>query len=106
MSDVGCGILDVNAIDVRLLQLSPDDNIAVARQALAAGESIAIGGIGLPVPRTIPTGHKIAIRLIAAGEKVYKYGAPIGTATCAIQPGEYVHTHNLQSDYLPTYTLK
>jgi hypothetical protein len=33
---------------------------------------------------------------------VIKYGAPIGSATRDIAPGEYVHTHNLKSDYLPT----
>ena len=33
-----------------------------------------------------------------------KYGAVIGTATADIGRGEHVHTHNLESDYLPTYT--
>jgi hypothetical protein len=33
---------------------------------------------------------------------VVKYGAPIGSATRDIGPGEYVHTHNVKSDYLPT----
>jgi altronate dehydratase small subunit len=42
---------------------------------------------------------------IPTGEKILEYGAPIGSATCDIRPGDYVHTHNLQSDYLPTYTL-
>ena len=42
-------------------------------------------------------------RPIAAGEKVFKYGAPIGSATQPIAPGDYVHTRNLKSDYLPTY---
>ena len=41
---------------------------------------------------------------IRAGEKVLKYGAVIGTATSDIGRGEHVHTHNLESDYLPTYT--
>ena len=42
---------------------------------------------------------------IAAGEKVLKYGAPIGTATAAIAAGEHVHVHNIESDYTPTYHL-
>ena len=33
-----------------------------------------------------------------------KYGALIGTATADISRGEHIHTHNLESDYLPTYT--
>jgi len=90
--------------DPRWLQLSPDDNVGVATRTLEAGQSIVVEGRPVTLPERIPTGHKVAIRPIAAGEKVKKYGAPIGSATCAIGPGEYVHTHNLQSDYLPTYT--
>jgi altronate dehydratase len=57
------------------------------------------------LPDRVPTGHKLALAPVAAGEKVVKYGSPIGSATRDIQPGEYVHLHNLRSDYLPTYTL-
>ena len=42
------------------------------------------------------------MRTIAAGARIVKYGAPIGRATRDIAPGEYVHTHNMTSDYLPT----
>jgi len=51
----------------------------------------------------IPTGHKVAVAHIEPGQKVIKYGAPIGSATRPIEPGQYVHTHNVKSDYLPTY---
>ncbi len=51
----------------------------------------------------IPLGHKIAARDIAAGEKIIKYGAPIGSAIRDIASGEHVHTHNLKSDYIPTF---
>jgi len=44
----------------------------------------------------------VAIRPIGPGEKVLKYGCPIGSATEPIQPGQHVHTHNLRSDYLPS----
>ena len=43
-------------------------------------------------------GHKYALREIAAGENVIKYGMPIGHATCAIAVGEHVHTHNLATN--------
>ena len=44
-------------------------------------------------------GHdKIALCDIAAGEKVIKYGFPIGVAAQNIRAGEWVHTHNLVSD--------
>lgn len=91
--------------DPRLLRLAPEDNIGAAARTIEAGEVIAIGGQSIVIPHRIPTGHKIAVAPIARGEKVRKYGAPIGTATQNIRPGDYVHTHNVASDYLPTYTL-
>lgn len=42
-----------------------------------------------------PRGHKIALRSIAKGEPVVKYGFPIGRATQDIAEGEWVHSHNL-----------
>jgi altronate dehydratase small subunit len=93
------------ATDPRLLRLSADDNIGAVTTTIEAGATLSIAGQPVTLSRGIPTGHKIALAPIAAGEKVVKYGAPIGSATCDIRPGDYVHTHNLKSDYLPTYTL-
>ncbi|MBN2476264.1 MAG: UxaA family hydrolase [Pirellulales bacterium] len=92
------------AIDSRLLQLSPVDNVGVATTTLEAGETVMIHGRSVVLADRIPTGQKVAMAAIAAGEKVIKYGLPIGTATAEIHPGRYIHTHNLKSDYLPTYT--
>ena len=91
--------------DPRLLRLNPSDNVAVAITAIEAGESVVIGGRPVTLPAGVPTGHKLALVAVATGEKVLKYGSPIGSATAEICPGDYVHTHNLKSDYLPTYTL-
>ena len=93
-----------HTLDARLLQLSPRDNIAVARGLIEAGVSIDIDGRAVRVATLIPTGHKIAIREVRREENVIKYGASIGSATRDIRPGDYVHTHNLASDYLPTFT--
>ena len=89
----------------RLLRLDAEDNVAAATRTIEAGESITLDGRPVTVPVRVPTGHKVALVPIAAGQKVIKYGAPIGSATRDVRPGEYVHTHNLASDYLPTYTL-
>lgn len=43
-------------------------------------------------------GHKYALREIAAGENVIKYGMPIGCAMRRIARGEHVHTHNLRTN--------
>lgn len=88
-----------------LLLLDKDDNIAVARHDLKAGTILLLHGRDVRLERDTPTGHKIAIRPIAEGEKIVKYRTPIGSARQAILPGDYVHVHNLKSDYLPTYTL-
>ncbi|AWS00299.1 UxaA family hydrolase [Metallosphaera hakonensis] len=45
----------------------------------------------------IPLGHKIALRDIKQGEKLLKYGRPIGMATANISKGQHVHVHNLKS---------
>ncbi|MCR4410843.1 MAG: UxaA family hydrolase [Thermoguttaceae bacterium] len=90
--------------DPRLLHLAPEDNVCAVTTTIEAGQTLLFQGRPIRVAQRIPTGHKVAIAPIAAGEKVRKYGAPIGSATRDIAPGEYVHTHNVKSDYLPTYT--
>ena len=77
-----------------ILQLHPDDNVAIAREKLAAGTAIA-DPVALQLRDAIPAAHKLALRPIAAGEPVRRYGQIIGFATQAIAPGEHVHTHNL-----------
>ncbi|HUT09753.1 MAG TPA: UxaA family hydrolase [Thermoguttaceae bacterium] len=89
----------------RLIRISPQDNVAVATATIEPGESLALDGLTIIAAEGIPAGHKLALMPIAAGQKILKYGAPIGSAACEIHPGEHVHTHNLRSDYLPTYTL-
>ncbi len=46
----------------------------------------------------IPMGHKVALCDIKKGEKVMKYGFPIGVAKEDIPQGTHVHTHNVSSD--------
>ena len=88
-----------------LLKLAPQDNVAVALRALRAGEALMFDGVTLVVDRDIAVGHKLAARAIAAGDTILKYNCPIGIATHPIEAGAYVHTHNVKSGYLPTYTL-
>ncbi|MDE6333259.1 MAG: altronate dehydratase family protein, partial [Muribaculaceae bacterium] len=64
----------------RLLQINKADNVAVI---LVDGDAVA------------PRGHKVALRPVAKGEDVIKYGFPIGKATRDIAEGEWVHSHNL-----------
>jgi altronate hydrolase len=71
------------------IRIHPDDNVAVA----------------LCQTGDVPAGHKIALRDIDAGEKIIKYGYPIGAATEKIAKGAHVHTHNVRTllSETPTY---
>lgn len=89
--------------DPRLLQLHPADNVLTVISTLESGDELEIGDARIPVTARLAIGHKVAARPIAAGEKIMKYGAPIGSAIRGISAGEHVHTHNVKSDYLPTF---
>lgn len=90
----------------KLIQLDSRDNVLVARQAIAKGEIIAISNSSYEIKQTINLGFKLALKRIESGEKIIKYGTPIGSATTLILPGEMIHVHNMKSDYVPTYTIK
>jgi D-threo-aldose 1-dehydrogenase len=83
--------------------LHPNDNVLVCTAPIAAGERLATDNAELRAAQDIGVGHKLARRPIALGERILKYGAPIGSATRAIAPGEWVHMHNMKSDYIPTH---
>lgn len=84
------------------LRLDPGDDVATALRPLGAGNAAVIGlpdggtETGPPLAGAIPRGHKFALRAIAAGETVKKYGTGIGIATREIAAGEHVHLHNLE----------
>jgi hypothetical protein len=91
--------------DTRVLLLVPEDNVYCACVDIPAGSEIEMDGRAVAVGEDIPTGFKIAREDLKAGEKIFKYGAPIGSLTEDVPRGAIIHTHNLKSDYLPTYTL-
>lgn len=88
-----------------LLRISDEDNVYVLLRSVNTGTRLLLGKQTVVVENALELGHKIAARNIAAGEKIVKYGAPIGSATRDIRAGEHVHLHNIKSDYIPTYTL-
>lgn len=83
------------------LRIHPQDNVVTVLHDVAPGDAVDPGDGMLVEPvvarEAIPFGHKVAIRAIANGEQVLKYGAPIGVAAADIQPGDHVHVHNLRS---------
>ena len=85
------------AVENPFVRLHPDDNLLIARVGVAAGIEV-VPGNGEPAVVTrdrIDLGHKMALRMIPAGTPVRKFGQLIGYATEDIQPGEWIHSHNL-----------
>lgn len=85
------------------VELHPDDNIVVTKRGLSAGTALVVRDREMAIAQDVPMGHKIAVRRIHRGEKVVKFGAPIGSAARRIEAGEHVHLHNLRSDYIPAH---
>ena len=86
------------------LLLHPDDNVLVCVTQLQAGDTLVIDGLPVVLQTPVAVGHKLARRWLAEGDKVYRYGAPIGSMMAAAAPGEHVHMHNMKSDYIPSHT--
>jgi len=80
-----------------LVRVHPTDDVAVAVTALAAGAEAWVDGIRVVLSQDVGAGHKVALRPIAAGEAVRKYGFAIGVATEPIAAGTWVHSHNLRT---------
>jgi hypothetical protein len=87
-----------------VILLHPTDNVLVCRAPVAAGDRLDIDGQAVLAPTAVEIGHKIARHALAIGDKVLKYGAPIGSMTAAAQAGEHVHLHNMKSDYIASHS--
>jgi altronate hydrolase len=74
------------------VRLHAADNVVVASRDLDEGTAAG----GLTLRHAVPRGHKVATASIAAGEPVRKYNQIIGFAAVAIEPGDHVHTHNVE----------
>jgi altronate hydrolase len=77
-----------------VITLHGDDDVAIARGAIAAG-TVLHELDGLLVADDIPAAHKVALRALKAGDPVRRYGQIIGFATQPIEPGAHVHTQNV-----------
>lgn len=83
-----------------VIHLHESDNIAIARVQLSAGQTIRAGGRSVTVEDPIPMGHKVAIRAIAAGETIVRYGQVMGRARVRVEAGRHLHTHNVAFEEL------
>ena len=81
--------------------LNPEDNVVTALASLKAGDALELK-VGeelrtVKLVADIPFGHKFCLGKIESGSPVIKYGEVIGVATADIEPGDYVHIHNVVS---------
>jgi altronate hydrolase len=81
-----------------IVKIHSQDNVAVALRDLAADEALTLGGLRFRLAQPLARGHKFALRPIAAGEDIIKYGLPIGHALAAIAPGEHIHSQNAKTN--------
>jgi len=84
-----------------VIRLHPGDSVVIARATLLPGATVADGVL---TQERIPAGHKVAVRAIAVGEPVRRYGQIIGFASSAIAPGQHVHVQNCEmGDFAKDY---
>jgi len=76
----------------RTIRLHPRDNVLVAVDSVPAGSRVQ----GVVTGARIPRGHKVASAVIEKGAPVVKFGQVIGRASARVEPGAWVHVHNVE----------
>lgn len=88
----------------QLLVHDNDDNVGVVViEGLTAGTDMLCvvthdnSDFRLTAKADIPIGHKVALKDLAAGDTMMKYGEDIGKIIADVKVGEHVHTHNCKT---------
>jgi altronate dehydratase small subunit len=87
----------------RAIMMNKRDTVATALEDLEKGELAHLVSSSQEVVSKIttragiPFGHKLAVTVMQKGADVVKYGEIIGYASRDIEPGDYVHVHNVES---------
>ena len=91
-----------------VIKLNENDNVITALANLKKSDRIVVDGVEIVLKKDIERGHKIALSNIAKGDKIVKYGYPIGGASLDIEQGDHVHVHNVKTllDDLIEYSYK
>lgn len=84
-------------------KIDASDNVVTAVADCVAGDEVTVkfqgGEERYTCNQDVPFGHKIAVVAIPKGGRLVKYGEEIGSASCDIAKGDWVHTHNVVDDY-------
>ncbi len=83
---------------IKAILLDGKDNVATCTGAVKIGDVIQIiGGGEIVCAEDIPIWHKVALRPIGKGDKIFKYGEIIGEALADIAAGGRVSHENIFS---------
>jgi hypothetical protein len=84
----------------RCFKVNDADNVATLLDDAQTGFVQVLGAAGqIPLLEPIKLGHKIALADIPSGQPVVKFGVAIGHASLDIRAGQWVHLHNLASNF-------
>ncbi len=102
-----------------VILLKKDDNVLIACRELLPQEVVTTDAVNssnckgseeidnditrITVKQLTPVGFKIARMALKKGTLIIKYGVPIGKCILDVEPGEIIHVHNLNSQYIPSH---
>jgi len=86
---------------IQAIIMASNDNTATVVESISPNSDVQLDNAGnrisVHVIEQIPFGHKFAIKTIAKGDSIVKYGESIGIASQNIAIGQHVHVHNMES---------
>ena len=88
-----------------ILKLHELDNVAILTVDVEAGQELITDGFSSLAIKSLSLGDKIALSNLVKGQQIFKYGLAIGSTKEAVKKGQWVHLHNMQSDYVATYVF-
>src|ERR1700712_3909988 len=80
----------------KILKVHPKDNVIVALQDLAKGETVTYEGESYTLVDDVPAKHKFFTHDMAEQEKIIMYGVLVGKAQYAIAKGARMTTDNVK----------
>ena len=83
-----------------VIKIAETDNVGVAANSSGLPKGVQLKN-GIKVLNFVPMGHKIALKNINEGEKIFRYGHVIGYAKHQIKAGEWVNETNVNLPEAP-----
>lgn len=80
----------------KVLQVHPNDNVLVALQDLAKGETILFNGVEYILKEDIPAKHKFTTQAVATDDAIFMYGVLVAKAKLPLEVGVRISTENIR----------